>query len=84
MTSSSKPALSVKDVGEALYGERWVAQLTRELKNKHGEPLSQSTLKSMRDYGILPDYIKAQLPVIIQRRRKELQELNDSLFSQEE
>jgi hypothetical protein len=26
-------------IGKALYGEVWVAQLTRLLKNKNGDPL---------------------------------------------
>lgn len=64
----------IESIGRALYGDRWVAQLARELKNKDGEELPQSSLKSIRNYGTLPDYIEVQLGPLIERRVKELNE----------
>lgn len=64
----------IEQIGKALYGEVWVAQLTRQLKNKHGDPLPQSSLKSMRDRNNLPDYIRDQLRDIFDSRINELEE----------
>lgn len=63
----------IEQIGTALYGEVWIAQLTRQLKNKHGDPLPQSSLKSMRDRNNLPDYIRDQLRDIFDRRINELE-----------
>ncbi len=65
----------IEQIGKALYGEVWVAQLTRQLKNKHGDPLPQSSLKSMRDRNNLPDYIKDQLRDIFDKRINEIVEV---------
>lgn len=62
----------IEQIGKALYGEVWVAQLTRQLKNKDGDPLPQSSLKSMRDRNNLPDYIKEQLAEIFDNRINEI------------
>ncbi|MFX2257872.1 hypothetical protein V6380_13970 [Acinetobacter variabilis] len=62
----------IEQIGKALYGEVWVAQLARQLKNKHGDPLPQSSLKSMRDRNNLPDYIKDQLAEIFDNRINEI------------
>lgn len=64
----------IEQIGKALYGEVWVAQLTRQLKNKHGDPLPQSSLKSMRDRNNLPDYIRDQLRDIFDSRINELEQ----------
>lgn len=63
----------IEQIGKALYGEVWVAQLTRQLKNKHGGALPQSSLKSMRDRNNLPEYIRDQLTEIFDRRINELE-----------
>lgn len=63
----------IEQIGTALYGEVWIAQLTRQLKNKHGGPLPQSSLKSMRDRNNLPEYIRDQLREIFDRRINELE-----------
>lgn len=67
----------IEQIGKALYGEVWVAQLTRQLKNKHGDPLPQSSLKSMRDRNNLPDYIKDQLRDIFDKRINEIVEVKE-------
>lgn len=67
-------------IGKALYGEVWVAQLTRLLKNMNGDPLPQSTLKSMRDRNNLPDYIKAQLEEIFDKRIHEITAVKAQFF----
>lgn len=74
-SDDQKEITKIERIGRALYGDRWVAQLARELKNMVGDPLPQSSLKSIRNYGTLPDYIEVQLGPIIERR---LQELNDA------
>lgn len=63
----------IEQIGTALYGEVWIAQLTRQLKNKHGGALPQSSLKSMRDRNNLPEYIRDQLTEIFDRRINELE-----------
>ncbi len=63
----------IEQIGTALYGEVWIAQLTRQLKNKHGGALPQSSLKSMRDRNNLPEYIRDQLREIFDRRINELE-----------
>ena len=63
----------IEQIGKALYGEVWIAQLTRQLKNKHGGALPQSSLKSMRDRNNLPEYIRDQLREIFDRRINELE-----------
>jgi hypothetical protein len=67
-------------IGKALYGEVWVAQLTRLLKNKNGDPLPQSSLKSMRDRNNLPDYIKFQLKEIFDNRINEINTVKSKFF----
>lgn len=67
----------IEQIGKALYGEVWVAQLTRQLKNKDGDPLPQSSLKSMRDRNNLPDYIKDQLRDIFDKRINEIVEVKE-------
>ena len=67
-------------IGKALYGEVWVAQLTRLLKNKNGDPLPQSSLKSMRDRNNLPDYIKFQLKEIFEKRINEINTVKSKFF----
>lgn len=74
-SDDQKEITKIERIGRALYGDRWVAQLARELKNMVGDPLPQSSLKSIRNYGTLPDYIEVQLGPIVERR---LQELNDA------
>lgn len=70
---------SLEAVGVALYGDVWVAQLSRELKNKQGRPLPQSTLKSMRDRGNTPDYIKDQIRVVVEQRLAVLSEISKEI-----
>ena len=67
-------------IGKALYGEVWVAKLTRLLKNKNGDPLPQSSLKSMRDRNNLPDYIKFQLKEIFDNRINEINTVKSKFF----
>ena len=69
----------IEQIGKALYGEVWVAQLTRQLKNKHGDPLPQSSLKSMRDRNNLPDYIRDQLRDIFDSRINELEQAKKAM-----
>lgn len=70
----------IEQIGKALFGEVWVAQLARLLKNKNGEPLPQSTLKSMRDRNNFPDYIKAQLEEIFDKRIHEITAVKAQFF----
>ena len=70
----------IEQIGTALYGEVWIAQLTRQLKNKHGDPLPQSSLKSMRDRNNLPDYIKFQLKEIFDNRINEINTVKSKFF----
>lgn len=70
----------IEQIGKALYGEVWVAQLTRQLKNKHGDPLPQSSLKTMRDRNTFPDYIKIQLEEILDNRIKEIKTIQAKYF----
>lgn len=71
--------VQLEQVGRALYGDLWIAQLARELKNINGETLPQSTLKSMRDRGNFPDYIKRQIAVIFDQRIDELKRIRKQL-----
>lgn len=70
----------IEVIGKALFGEIWVAQLSRLLKNKQGDPLPQSSLKSMRDRNRLPDYILDQLQSIIDERLQEIENMKDRYF----
>lgn len=71
--------VQLEALGRALYGDMWIAQLARELKNPQGEELPQSTLKSMRDRGNFPDYIKLQVAVIMDRKIEELKRISKQL-----
>lgn len=71
----------IEVIGKALFGEVWVAQLARLLKNKQGNPLPQSSLKSMRDRNSLPDYIAKQLEYIIDIRLQEIREIKGKYFN---
>lgn len=71
----------IEVIGSGLFGEVWVAQLARLLKNKQGKPLPQSSLKSMRDRNTLPDYILVQLEIIIEERERQITEIKGKYFN---
>ncbi len=75
-----KPLKDIERIGKTLYGEVWVAQLTRKLKNEQGNPLPQSTLKSMRDRNTFPMYIQKQLPAIYEERLAELKAIESLIY----
>lgn len=68
-------------IGKALYGEVWIAQLSRQLKSIDGQPLPQSTLKSMRDRHNLPEYIRTQLRSLTDKRLGELVAMKNTFFN---
>lgn len=71
----------IEVIGRALFGDVWVAQLARLLKNKQGKTLPQSSLKSMRDRNTLPDYILVQLEIITEERVSQITEIKGKYFT---
>lgn len=72
---------TIEQIGKTLYGEVWVAQLSRKLKNEQGKPLPQSSLKSMRDRNNFPLYIQKQLSAIYEQRMAEMKSLSSMIYT---
>ena len=68
-------------IGQALFGQSWMAQVANVLTNSNGESLSRQTVQSWHNRDNVPNWALQQLSVIANQRLSEIQSITKYLGS---
>ena len=65
----------IEKIGQALFGQSWMAQVANVLTNSNGESLSRQTVQSWHNRDNVPNWALQQLSTVANQRLIEIQSI---------
>ena len=65
----------IEKIGQALFGQSWMAQVASVLTNSNGESLSRQTVQSWHNRDNVPNWALQQLSTVANQRLVEIQSI---------
>ena len=65
----------IEKIGQALFGQSWMAQVANVLTNSNGESLSRQTVQSWHNRDNVPNWALQQLSTVANQRLVEIQSI---------